>query len=386
MNGVKVLTQRVDPADAKAYRALADQLRDKLRLGVVVVWGEKDGKGLVLVGATKDIVARGLQRGRGHPRGGEGGRRVGGREARPGPGRWGGSSAARRRGGEAGGLRPRLGLGKGADSGHLCASPMSAPTPLRVRLPFRSEDEFVDQYGAHVGRDGFFLATRAPKPVGAQLLFDLVLADGSSLLRGEGVVVRSSASGERPGMTLRFVRLEAAGKALVERIVSGRPARGGAPAEARAHPSAWAAPAGPACGRPPARRDTAPRPAGFHDWAPPAAPPGPQPAAAPAAAPDGARRDSGRRGVGLRRPRCRRPQGVDSSRRRCRRPPEVSTPARGGRCRQAGRGVDSGAPRCPPRCQTPRRPTPRRPRLQTACLRPLSPPRSRRAECMPPRP
>ncbi len=121
---------------------------------------------------------------------------------------------------------------------------MFAPTPLRVRLPFRSEDEFVDQYGAHVGRDGFFLATRAPKPVGAQLLFDLVLADGSSLLRGEGVVVKSNATGERPGMTLRFVRLEAAGKALIERILSSRPARGIAPADAHAHPSAWAPPAG----------------------------------------------------------------------------------------------------------------------------------------------
>ncbi len=60
VNGVKVLAQRVDPADAKAYRMLADQIRDKLRSGVVVVWGEKDGKGLVLVGATKDIVARGF--------------------------------------------------------------------------------------------------------------------------------------------------------------------------------------------------------------------------------------------------------------------------------------------------------------------------------------
>ncbi|HZJ53182.1 MAG TPA: alanine--tRNA ligase [Myxococcaceae bacterium] len=60
VNGVKVLAQRVDPADAKAYRVLADQFRDKLRSGVVVVWGEKDGKGLVLVGATKDIVARGF--------------------------------------------------------------------------------------------------------------------------------------------------------------------------------------------------------------------------------------------------------------------------------------------------------------------------------------
>ncbi|HVP62813.1 MAG TPA: alanine--tRNA ligase [Myxococcaceae bacterium] len=60
VNGVRVLAQRVDPADGKAYRVLADQLRDKLGSGVVVVWGEKDGKGLVLVGATKDVVARGF--------------------------------------------------------------------------------------------------------------------------------------------------------------------------------------------------------------------------------------------------------------------------------------------------------------------------------------
>ena len=147
---------------------------------------------------------------------------------------------------------------------------MSAPTPLRVRLPFRSEDEFAASYGAHVGRDGFFLATKAPKPVGAQLLFDLILADGTSLMRGEAVVVRSNASGERPGMTLRFVRLEAAGKALVERIISGRPARGSAPAEARAHPSAWAPPAGPsAVPRTPTRES---RPAHPDAWAPPGAP------------------------------------------------------------------------------------------------------------------
>jgi len=60
VNGVKVLAHRVDPADAKAYRVLADQFRDKLKSGVVVVWGEKDGKGLVLVGATRDIVERGF--------------------------------------------------------------------------------------------------------------------------------------------------------------------------------------------------------------------------------------------------------------------------------------------------------------------------------------
>jgi alanyl-tRNA synthetase len=60
VNGFRVLAQRVDPADAKAYRVLADQLRDRMKSGVVVVWGEKDGKGLVLVGATKDVVAKGF--------------------------------------------------------------------------------------------------------------------------------------------------------------------------------------------------------------------------------------------------------------------------------------------------------------------------------------
>src|SRR5262245_56776541 len=149
---------------------------------------------------------------------------------------------------------------------------MSAPTPLRVRLPFRSEDEFVASYGAHVGRDGFFLATRVPKPVGAALLFDLILADGTSILRGEGVVVRSNASGERPGMTLRFVRLETAGKALVERIVSGRPVRGSAPAEAHAHPSAWVAPPGPSAAPATASRETMARPAHREAWAPPSGP------------------------------------------------------------------------------------------------------------------
>src|SRR5215475_8322548 len=147
---------------------------------------------------------------------------------------------------------------------------MSAPTPLRVRLPFRSEDEFAASYGAHVGRDGFFLATKVPKPVGASLLFDLILADGTSILRGEAVVVRSNATGERPGMTLRFVRLEASGKALVERIVSGRPARGSAPAEAQAHPSAWAPPAGPSATVIPRSREA--RPAHREAWAPPVAP------------------------------------------------------------------------------------------------------------------
>jgi len=155
---------------------------------------------------------------------------------------------------------------------------MSALTPLRVRLPFRSEDEFVSQYGAHVGRDGFFLATRAPKPAGTRLLFELVLESGQPLLRGEGLVVRAL-SGERPGMAVRFLRLDRAGQALVQRVVAGRMPAGELPAvpTGEAHPGAWAAPSGPSVQT---TNGSAPRatPAGPGGWVHPATaePPGAQ--------------------------------------------------------------------------------------------------------------
>ena len=60
VNGIKIVTARVDPADAKVFRGLADQYRDKLQSGVIAIGGEKDGKALILVAATKDLVARGI--------------------------------------------------------------------------------------------------------------------------------------------------------------------------------------------------------------------------------------------------------------------------------------------------------------------------------------
>ncbi|MFY0570676.1 TIGR02266 family protein [Archangium lansingense] len=94
--------------------------------------------------------------------------------------------------------------------------------PLRIRLPYATEEDFVEKYGVNVARGGLFLATRSPKPEGTGLAFELVLADGGRLLRGEGVVVKSQAEGPRAGMTVRFVRLDAYSKALIDRILARR--------------------------------------------------------------------------------------------------------------------------------------------------------------------
>src|SRR5690348_8033243 len=117
---------------------------------------------------------------------------------------------------------------RAADAGvssllHLSDSAQS-PVPLRIRLPYGSEDEFIERYGTNVARGGIFIATRSIKVEGTLLHFEFILADGTKLLRGEGVVVKTQVDegGNRAGMTLRFTKLDARSKALVDKLIARR--------------------------------------------------------------------------------------------------------------------------------------------------------------------
>jgi alanyl-tRNA synthetase len=57
--GVKVLAQRVDGLDRGQMRTLVDNLRNKLGSGVVVMGGaQEEGKVALIVGVTKDLIAK----------------------------------------------------------------------------------------------------------------------------------------------------------------------------------------------------------------------------------------------------------------------------------------------------------------------------------------
>ncbi|BCR06170.1 alanine--tRNA ligase [Desulfuromonas versatilis] len=56
--GVKVLAARIEGGDAKGLRELADQLRDKLGSGLVVLGCAEQGRANLLVGLTKDLAGR----------------------------------------------------------------------------------------------------------------------------------------------------------------------------------------------------------------------------------------------------------------------------------------------------------------------------------------
>jgi len=103
---------------------------------------------------------------------------------------------------------------------------------LAIRLAFGTLDEFVERYALNVSRGGIFVRSRDPHPVGTPVTLDVQLATGEKVVRGRGVVVRTtapSAPGEarsEPGMGIRFTELDAESRALVDLIVSTRPGAG----------------------------------------------------------------------------------------------------------------------------------------------------------------
>jgi alanyl-tRNA synthetase len=58
VNGIKVLAARLDGADAKALRDTADQLKDKLGSGVVVLGAVEGDKVFLVASVTKDLAGR----------------------------------------------------------------------------------------------------------------------------------------------------------------------------------------------------------------------------------------------------------------------------------------------------------------------------------------
>ncbi len=103
-------------------------------------------------------------------------------------------------------------------------TPTDKRVPLRIRLPFATEEEFIEKYGQHVARGGIFIATKGAKPEGTLVSFDLILTDGTKLMRGEGSVQKVTTDEQpgRSGMLVRFERVDARTKALIDQIIALR--------------------------------------------------------------------------------------------------------------------------------------------------------------------
>ena len=116
------------------------------------------------------------------------------------------------------------------------------PVAIRIARPYPSEEAFLEHELDTLTRTSVVLLGAQSRPQGVVLRFEVTLASGAPLLRGEGRVVgyKPNALNDEPGLTLRFTRLDPRSKALIDRAAALRDAR--ARGTVRPEPPAYEAP------------------------------------------------------------------------------------------------------------------------------------------------
>jgi hypothetical protein len=161
------------------------------------------------------------------------------------------------------------------------------PVAIRITRPYASEDEFLANELDTISRAGVVLVGAQQRPEGVVLRFEIVLSNGTPLIRGEGRVTgyKPNAHGGEPGLALRFTRLDSKSNALIGRATTLRDQRRAsvAPPRASVAPAAAppAAPSSAPAAPPPPAPSSAPAAAAPASVAPPASAPPPAPSSAP---------------------------------------------------------------------------------------------------------
>ena len=102
------------------------------------------------------------------------------------------------------------------------------PVVAQVKVRYSSILDFHDSQSLNISRTGMFLASDKPGPVGTIVEFEFALADGLSLLKGKGEVVRITQS-PVPGMGVKFLSLDEDSRKCLESIVASNEREGRAP-------------------------------------------------------------------------------------------------------------------------------------------------------------
>jgi hypothetical protein len=100
------------------------------------------------------------------------------------------------------------------------------PVTIRIARPYGSEMEFVDGDFASLGRTTIVLPNGPVRQAGELIRFEVVLTNGSPVFRGEGHVVSHNAPGSSkpPGLEVRFTRIDARSKAILDHVRERRAA------------------------------------------------------------------------------------------------------------------------------------------------------------------
>ncbi len=99
-----------------------------------------------------------------------------------------------------------------------------ARAPIELKVDYKKLNSFFADYTKNISKGGTFIKTKKPLPLGTRFLFRLAVPGRKDPFLLSGEVVRASASGENPGMGIRFVWSDEERKrkfeSLVEKLMS----------------------------------------------------------------------------------------------------------------------------------------------------------------------
>ena len=103
----------------------------------------------------------------------------------------------------------------------------ASPIVLRIKLRYDDVEVMVQRFAVNVGKSGLFLPTKTLQPVGAEIKFELRLADEAAVLVGLGRVKAVTAPDPlRPhatfGMAIELMRVTPQSRALILRMLERR--------------------------------------------------------------------------------------------------------------------------------------------------------------------
>lgn len=109
---------------------------------------------------------------------------------------------------------------------HNRKDPRAKVVSMTVRYRSATLNEFIEHHSYDVSRGGVFIKTPSPFPPGTLLKFEVKIADDQRVMQGVGRVVwkRDNPGGkdEPTGMGIKFIKLDDASRAVIERLVASR--------------------------------------------------------------------------------------------------------------------------------------------------------------------
>ena len=84
----------------------------------------------------------------------------------------------------------------------------TARAPIELKVDYKKLNSFFADYTKNISKGGTFIKTKKTLPVGTRFLFRLTVPGRATPFELNGEVVHATASGEEPGMGIRFVWAE----------------------------------------------------------------------------------------------------------------------------------------------------------------------------------